>query len=93
MRKLSIWDDVHFEIAELQKQFDSKLAKAVEAVALTIYCDPSLTKREIRTESGIRKQTVSRILKKLLQIGWLKTEGRGIKGDAFKYYSNEQDKN
>lgn len=89
MRKLSIWDDVHFEIAELQKQFDSKLAKAVEAVALTIYCDPSLTKREIRTESGIRKQTVSRILKKLLQIGWAETKGRGVRRDPLKYFISE----
>ena len=79
MRKLLLWDDIHDEVAKLQQLFDPKLSKAVEAVALTIHCDPGLTKKEIREQAGVRKQRVSQVLKKLLEVGWLKTVGRGVR--------------
>ncbi len=91
MRRLTIWDEIHDEVAKLQQLFAPNLAKAVEAIILTVHGDPGLTKKEIREESGARKQRVSRILKKLIEIGWLKTEGRGVKRDAFKYYCKDQD--
>lgn len=89
MQKLTIWDQIHDEVAKLQQLFDPKLAKAVEAVILTVNGAVGLTKKEIREESGVRKQSVSRILKKLIEIGFLKTEGRGVKRDPLKYFVNE----
>ena len=90
MQKLTIWDQIHDEVAKLQQLFDPKLAKAVEAVILTVNGAVGLTKKEIREESGARKQRVSRILKKLIEIGFLKTTGRGVKNDALRYAVNPQ---
>lgn len=90
MIKLNIWHEIHDEVAKLQKLVDPKLANAVEAVVVAIHCNPGLTKKEIREASGARKQRVSQVLKKLLQIGWLETKGRGVKKDALRYFVNPQ---
>lgn len=86
MRKLTIWDEIHEEVAKLKKLVDPNLERAMEAVSLTVYCNPRITKPQIRKQSGVRKQRVSKVLKVLVQSGWLKTEGRGVKRDALKYY-------
>ena len=87
MRQLSIWDEIHDEIEKLKKLVEPKLANAIEAVVLTAYSNPGLTKKEIREESGVRKQRVSQVIKKLTAVGWLKSEGRGVKRDPLKYFA------
>jgi DNA-binding MarR family transcriptional regulator len=90
MRKINIWDDeINQEIEELQQALDKNLTKAIAAVALTIFCNPRLTKKEIREKSGVRKQRLSHLLIKFYEMGYLDREGRGVKRDAFRYSWNE----